>query len=68
MNRKKIEYKLKNVITDKSSEFTYKDSFKCKKCVSSCDGSCIDSKTIDGCKVYHFNVKDSEVDYDILYK
>lgn len=67
INRKKIENKLRVVITDKSSEFTYKDSFKCSKCVSSCDGSCIDSKTIDGCKVYHFDVKDSEVSYDMYY-
>lgn len=67
VNHKMIEHKLRNELTDKNSKFVYKDSFKCKRCVSNCDGSCFQSETIKGCKVYHFNVKDTEIDYDMYY-
>lgn len=67
LNHNKIKESIRNKIEDKNSEIIYKDSFMCKRCSFSCDGSCFAKEDVKGCNVYEFDIKDNDVEYKMYY-
>lgn len=67
INHNKMKENIRNRIDDKNSEITYKDSFQCKSCSFSCDGSCFAKENVKGCNVYEFDIKDKDVEYNMYY-
>lgn len=64
---KEINNYINNKVYDKNSEITYVDSSYCRKCVDSCDGTCIRSEDIKNCMIYEYDIKDKDVEYKAYY-